>query len=82
MNHILKTDKLPFQAVLDDVKNFEFRLNDRGYKVGDQLTLNEVDENKIYTGRSCKVQVTYILNKGYGIPKDYCVMSILKSIQN
>lgn len=76
MNHTLKTDSKHFQAVLSGLKKFEYRLNDRGYELGDQLTLNEIDENKLYTGRSCKVHVSYILKKGYGLPDGYCIMSI------
>lgn len=77
MLHELKADSFPFQAVLDGVKNFEFRKNDRDYKVGDVLFLREIDFDKQYTGRNSMVQVTFILyDKSYGVPDGYCVMSI------
>lgn len=78
MIHELKDDSFPFQAVLDGVKNFEFRKNDRGFKVGDFLHLREIDFEKNYTGRMVFAEVTYILNESenYGVPQGYCVMSI------
>ncbi len=76
MNHTLKTDSKPFQAVISGRKNFEFRINDRGFSVGDQLTLKEINGDKVFTGRSCRVHVTYILDRGYGLPDGYCVLSI------
>lgn len=76
MQHELKTDSKPFQAVLNGTKRFEFRLNDRGFSVCDQLTLKEINGDKMLTGRSLKVQVLYILDKGYGLPDGYCIMSI------
>jgi len=78
MNHFLKTDSKPFQAVLSGRKTFEWRLNDRGFEIGDQLTLKEINSDKVFTGRQCKVHVTYILKSGYGIPDGYCVMAITK----
>ncbi len=43
MNHPLKTWPGPFQAVWDGVKLFEYRVNDRDFKVGDMLALMEYD---------------------------------------
>lgn len=39
--HKLKTHPAPFAAVAAGLKTCEFRLNDRGYKVGDVLVLEE-----------------------------------------
>ena len=35
--HELKCEAPYFQAILDGIKNFELRLNDRGFQVGDKI---------------------------------------------
>jgi len=40
-HHILKCWPGPFAAVLDGSKRFEYRVDDRGYRVGDILHLRE-----------------------------------------
>lgn len=77
MIHRIKCWMEPFQAVLSGQKRFEFRLNDRDYNEGDILVLREWQEVRdYYTGREIEVQVTYILKKGFGLPDNYCIMSI------
>ncbi|HRN53352.1 MAG TPA: DUF3850 domain-containing protein, partial [Gemmatimonadaceae bacterium] len=70
----------PFKALLDRVKRFEFRRDDRGYKVGDVLHLAEFDpakEGGDYTGRVVLRRVTYKLPGGtFGVPEGFCVLSI------
>ena len=61
MIHQLKTLPEYFEAVRKGDKTFELRENDRDFKVGDYLALNEWDGEK-YTGRSQLVKVTYILD--------------------
>lgn len=61
MIHALKTLPEYFEAVRKGDKTFELREDDRNFKVGDYLALNEWDGEK-YTGRSQLVKVTYILN--------------------
>jgi hypothetical protein len=75
--HDLKCWKEPYAAVESGSKNFEYRLNDRNYNVGDLLHLNEWDHiSKEYTGRSLWREVTYILKSGFGLPENYCIMSL------
>lgn len=62
MNHKIKTVKPFFQHVLDGIKTFELRENDRGYQAGDTLELVEVDELSIRTGRTAIYEVTYVLS--------------------
>lgn len=79
MIHELKIFTTYFDAVRNGAKTFELRKNDRGFKVGDFLALNEWD-GESYTGSTELVKVTYILS-----PNDfmvcrggYAVMSIAK----
>jgi len=59
--HKLKTWAPYFQAIVDGLKTFEIRVNDRGFTVGDQLYLQEWDPScGAYTGRNHWVRVTYM----------------------
>lgn len=75
--HDLKCWTEPFNAVRSGKKKFEFRLNDRDYKVGDELILREWDPvKKFYTGQVItRKYITYLLTEGFGLPKGYCIMS-------
>lgn len=81
MIHELKVDPAVWQDLWDGRKTFEFRKNDRDFKVGDGLHLRLLD---LVTGKpregdlySIHKRVTYILyGPAFGIPKGYCVMSI------
>ena len=61
MIHAVKQLPEFFEAVIEGIKTFEVRQNDRDYRVGDLLALNEYD-GKGYTGRCCLVKIDYILN--------------------
>ena len=77
MLHILKTDPIPFQAVWNDEKHFEWRKNDRNYKVGDQLRLQEFNcETLIWSGREILATISYVLQDCYNIPSEYCILSL------
>ena len=70
--HNLKTDSGPFSALWSGEKKFEVRVNDRGFREGDMLILDEADNY-----RRLIVRVDYMLHGGrYGLPDDLCVMSI------
>ena len=75
MIHELKIYSDYFNAVIAGKKTFEIRKNDRPFKVGDLLALNEWDWNA-YTGNSCLVYVDFIMNLPEYIAKDMIVMSI------
>jgi len=78
MIHSLKTWKQYFQQIVDGQKTFEVRKNDRGFKVGDILILDEYDnETKEFTGRSERFKVGFMLQGEFGLPADVCVMSLL-----
>lgn len=42
--HALKTEPTYFGDIIDGKKAFEIRENDRNFKVGDYLALNELDD--------------------------------------
>lgn len=75
--HALKTWPKYF-AVVGNSKTFEVRKNDRNFKVGDVLWLQEwVPETEEYTGRSKKFTISFILMGGqFGIEEGYCVMGL------
>jgi len=75
--HVLKTLPEYFDAVFMGKKNFEIRKNDRNFKVGDYLELQEHDLNKGYTGRKLSRQITYIFKGGkYGLDSNFVCLAI------
>lgn len=80
MVHELKTWNEPFEMTAIGLKEFEVRVNDRDYEVGDQLKLREYDpETGVYSGRWILCDVRYVMQGGvFGLPGDLCVMSIRK----
>jgi len=73
----LKTETQCYQDMERGLKTFEVRKNDRDYKVGDILYLQET-VNGVFTGRETSgMEVIYILPGGqFGIDPDYCVMQL------
>jgi hypothetical protein len=93
--HTLKTWPEYFEHVWAGRKRFEARKNDRGFKVGDDVLLEEFDPKKVdfynaaaaYTGRQIIAEITYILSppiaKSLGMPDDVAMFSIrVKSRRN
>lgn len=78
MIHNLKTHKEYFYEVFIGHKTFELRKNDRDFKVGDTLILEEYNPIiKDYTGKSLARKVIYILEGGkFGLEEGYVIMSI------
>lgn len=66
MIHELKTEMQYFQAVISGRKLFEVRKNNRQFKQGDYVALNEIN-NGVYTGRCALLKIVYILSD-----KRYC----------
>ena len=76
--HYLKTLPEFYQPHVERKKTFEIRLNDRDFKVGDYLVLEEWDGKK-YTGRENTSEVTYILKADgsfFSFLDDYVIMGI------
>lgn len=75
--HELKCWPEYFLAVASGLKTFEFRRNDRNFKVGDFLKLKEYDPaRRNYSDREVIKQVSYI-TLGSIIPIGFCVMGII-----
>lgn len=75
--HKLKTWPAYFLGLRLGMKNFEVRVNDRDYQVGDFLLLQEFIPSIGYTGKEIERQITYILKGGeFGIAEDTVVMSL------
>lgn len=84
MTHEIKSHPDPFQARWTGLKTWEFRKNDRDYKVGDHLHEREWqpqqslgDGEGAWTGRNILSRVTYAFYGGqFGIPDGYVIMSL------
>lgn len=75
MIHQLKILPEYYQAVVSEDKTFEIRKNDRDFKVGDLLMLEEWNNGK-YTGGICYVKVSYICD--YEQKENIVVLGIKK----
>jgi hypothetical protein len=77
--HTLKTWPQYYKAVVSGEKTFELRKNDRGFKVGDVLVLQEYNKHKEeYTGEMMSFTVTYILTgHSFGVKPGFVIMSII-----
>lgn len=73
-SHNLKIHRQHFGPVQLGLKTAELRLNDRDFKVGDWLILNEWDNG--YTGQQVARKVVHIADVG-GIAEGYVLMSMI-----
>ena len=75
MVHQLKTETKCFKAVKAGNKLFEVRKNDRDFRVGDYIALNELSaDGKKYTGDSILLRVLYILDDARLLRDGYVVL--------
>jgi hypothetical protein len=76
--HNVKTWLRFFDDVNRGWKRFEVRKNDRDYRAGDFLVLEEFNpETDSFTGRELPAMIIYKIEGGqFGIAKDYCVLGI------
>ena len=78
--HELKTETEYFNEVVSGNKNFELRKNDRDFKVGDYLMLQDYNkETKTYTGRIFYKTISYVLENApqFGLKEGYCILSLI-----
>lgn len=81
--HRLKINSRFFKEVYDLKKNFEIRFDDRQFKVGDYLILQEITETPEgsfeYTGGEIVATISYILRAEdfpAGLKEEYVILSI------
>jgi hypothetical protein len=79
MTHALKTVPPFFKDVVEGKKTFEVRKNDRLFKVGDKLLLQEFHGDK-YTGQEWEGHITYILDSSDFCKKGFVIMGIQENI--
>lgn len=88
MHHELKIRPPFFQAVIDGVKTFEIRKDDRGFQAGDTVTLREYDpeykgyylsKEKMYSGRTHEATIGYVT--AYEQQHGYVVFSLLPNAE-
>lgn len=78
MTHIIKIQKPYADAVLDGRKNFEVRLNDRGYNAGDKVLFTVMDgdfSNLSHPLNKKGYDITYV-HSGLGLEQGYVVFGI------
>lgn len=75
-HHYLKCETEYYQAIERGKKKFEIRKNDRNFKVGDMVHLQEVVDEQ-FTGRVMpSLEIQYVLQDGkYGLPEGYCIFN-------
>lgn len=77
MTHALKTWPAYFLAITSGRKNFEVRKNDRPFKEGDIILLQEYDaDKKQYTGKEWQGEITYVMNDSEFCKKGFVIMGI------
>lgn len=82
MMHILKVETEYFEALNNWSKNFELRICDRDYKVGDEVEFFEINEDGKKTGRCLSKRITYIFKDcpEYGLKDGYCILGLNNTI--
>ena len=77
MIHVIKIQKPYADAIVDGRKNFEVRLNDRGYNAGDFVSFVVLDDGfrVCHSLEGKKFRITYV-HSGLGLLEGYCVFGI------
>ena len=75
ITHTLKTVEPYFTAVRERQKNFELRVDDRGFRVGDIVRLMQFVGGSL-TGEYEDRIITYILRGYAGLSFGWCVLSL------
>lgn len=73
-----------FEAFLDGRKLHDLRANDRQFKVGDTVELQEFDPRTgQYSGRTFRAEISYLTSNDFPcalssavLPKDYVILSL------
>ena len=81
--HFLKIEKKYYAEIVNGVKTFEWRKDDRGFNVGDFIFFKihtgiGADGTPLFDTSDMSFEITYILRDAeyLGLPKGYCVLAI------
>lgn len=84
MIHQLKIESKYFKQIIDGIKTFEVRKNDREFHAGDYLGLNEITDHPINkkderkeTGRVILVKVLNVFDNSDFVKEGFVIMSII-----
>ena len=82
--HRLKTWPSYWEEVVNGVKDFELRKDDRGFREGDILILAEYYPiTKKFTGRETRRKIKYILYENErGLKKGYCILGLESEVNS
>lgn len=83
MTHVLKVWKEFYPSIDNGDKTFELRKDDRDFKVGDKLILQEYDNHLFeYTGKECERRITYILKDAskFGLKRGFVILGLWEPI--
>ena len=73
--HYLKILPNYFTDVINGVKRFELRKNDRGFKVGDVVILRCYKDG-YYDGFNIRTKIIYMLEDFTGLQPGYCILGL------
>ncbi len=73
--HYIRLAATYYDDVKAGIKTFELRKNDRDYRTGDILEMNEFTDGR-NTGRVIRCRVTYMLEEYTGLTDGYCILGI------
>lgn len=74
-DHVIKILPRHYRDVVRDLKRAELRHDDRKYKVGDVVSMEEWDAKKGRTGNRVIVQITHVC-KDKPVPRHHAMLSI------
>lgn len=73
VTHQIKLGAEFFDDAAAGRKSFELRKNDRNYKEGDMLEMEEIKDGK-KTGRKCSKRIVYMMENFEGLEDGYCIL--------
>lgn len=79
MIHTIQCPKDEFKTIIDDKKRYTLQRNDRDFREGDLVAINETTEKdgkEIYTGTAALAFVRHVCRDDPNIPKGYACLSI------
>lgn len=71
--HQIRLAAMYYDDVASGKKSFELRKNDRDYKVGDTLEMQEFKDGR-FMGRIIRAKIVYMLENYTGLEEGYCIL--------